>query len=330
MEQTFEDLPKKERKKLAKELKDVEKKKTTRTSNLVKYTLFGLIVVVTALIGYFYFSNYQKSQGSLDYFAKCLTQKGVKFYGAFWCPHCQAEKRLFGESEKYLNYIECSNADQTQNETCSKAKIESYPTFEFSNGERVTGEVSLDDLSAKTGCSISEPITPTPTPAVSPVDAYHIHADFKVFVDNQTVDFSKTQYQSKDSADLDTNIHLHDGNGNIIHIHKKGTPLAELFKSFGGDFTNSCLTYNSKDKFCNQSDKTLKLYVNGKIDNQFGNYIPNDLDQILITFGNEPQNIIDTELKSVTNDACIYSNKCPERGKPPSEDCITGKGCPAS
>jgi len=35
--------------------------------------------------------------GKTDYseFAKCLTQKGAKMYGTFWCPHCQNQKKEF-------------------------------------------------------------------------------------------------------------------------------------------------------------------------------------------------------------------------------------------
>lgn len=91
--------------------------------------------------------------GQLDEFATCLGQKGVKFYGAFWCPHCQAQKALFGKSVSKLPYIECSNPDgQTQDQVCNDAKIEGYPTWEFADGSRVSGEQSLQTLADKSSC----------------------------------------------------------------------------------------------------------------------------------------------------------------------------------
>ena len=33
--------------------------------------------------------------GKYDGFAQCLKDKGATFYGAFWCPHCKAQKALF-------------------------------------------------------------------------------------------------------------------------------------------------------------------------------------------------------------------------------------------
>ncbi|MBX4200280.1 hypothetical protein KW790_02370 [Candidatus Parcubacteria bacterium] len=93
--------------------------------------------------------------GKLDAFATCLKTQGVKFYGAFWCPHCQAQKALFGSSVKLLPYIECSNPDgQSQNETCNTAKVKSYPTWEFPNGERLTGEQTLNTLATKSSCAL--------------------------------------------------------------------------------------------------------------------------------------------------------------------------------
>jgi thiol-disulfide isomerase/thioredoxin len=99
--------------------------------------------------------------GALDSFATCLEDKGVKFYGAFWCPHCQAEKALFGRSAKKLPYIECSNPDRSQNELCTSLGIESYPTFVFPAGlagststATTTGEISLEDLAAKSSCQL--------------------------------------------------------------------------------------------------------------------------------------------------------------------------------
>ena len=60
-----------------------------------------------------------------DIFAKCLTEKGMTFYGAEWCSHCKAQKELFGESLKYIKYVECP--DNTQ--LCIDKGIQGYPTW---------------------------------------------------------------------------------------------------------------------------------------------------------------------------------------------------------
>ena len=86
--------------------------------------------------------------------AQCLSEKGAKFYGAYWCPHCAAQKKAFGKSIKYVNYIECAipGDAQAQTQVCKDAGITGYPTWVFADGSRLSGEVSLVSLAEKTGC----------------------------------------------------------------------------------------------------------------------------------------------------------------------------------
>jgi|SRR3989344_807072 len=101
--------------------------------------------------------------GKYDAFAQCLSEKDAVFYGAFWCPHCQAQKKLFGSSAKLLPYVECSTADgQAQTKECIDKKVESYPTWEFADGSRLKGEIPLATLAEKTGCSIEVVASVTP------------------------------------------------------------------------------------------------------------------------------------------------------------------------
>ena len=93
--------------------------------------------------------------GKYDALAQCLKDKGTTFYGAFWCPHCQATKKLFGSSAKLLPYVECSNPDgNSQTQICKDKKIAGYPTWEFADGSRLTGEHSLEELATKASCDL--------------------------------------------------------------------------------------------------------------------------------------------------------------------------------
>ena len=94
--------------------------------------------------------------GKYDEFATCLGEKGATFYGAFWCPHCQNQKGIFGKSKDKLPYVECSTPDSKgQTQVCTDKGISSYPTWEFqtaSGTELISGEKNLEELSARTGC----------------------------------------------------------------------------------------------------------------------------------------------------------------------------------
>jgi len=126
-----------------------------KDNQLVFFSLVGSIIFLIFI--FFLFEYFQNRPGKYDDFAKCLKEKKAVFYGAFWCPHCQNQKRIFGASAKYLPYVECSTADgEGQLEVCQKKKITSYPTWEFADGTRITGEATIEQLAKKTGCLITE------------------------------------------------------------------------------------------------------------------------------------------------------------------------------
>ncbi len=180
----------------------------------------------------------------------------------------------------------------------------------------------------------------TPLPALtngnqnSQALAYHVHADFKVYVDGKQVDFSGDQYKSDKSKHLDDYTHLHSNVGDVLHMHKAGITLEEFFQSLNvewhGTGPTDCLDIDTTIMGCNDwpGEKKTRLYVNGKLNELGPKYVPQDLDRILITYGKEDPKTLEKELASVTDSACIYSETCPERGSPPAEDCIGGLGVP--
>lgn len=119
--------------------------------------LLVIVILILGTIGAVLFQSpsAETSPGKYDIFAQCLKDKGAIFYGAFWCPHCQAQKKLFGSSVKFLPYVECSTADgSAQTKECTDKKIASYPTWVFADGSRLTGEIPLQTLADKTSCSL--------------------------------------------------------------------------------------------------------------------------------------------------------------------------------
>lgn len=114
--------------------------------------LVVVLVISTALVSLLVVQS--KKPGPYDSFAQCLSDSGAKFYGAWWCPHCQAQKALFGRSAKLLPYVECSEKGQGQTKECDALGIQGYPTWIFSDGSRKSGEIPLSELSQKTNCPI--------------------------------------------------------------------------------------------------------------------------------------------------------------------------------
>src|SRR5581483_2431850 len=113
------------------------------------------IILVTILVVY-YFGVYRQSH-KYDAFAKCLGEKQLKMYGAYWCPHCQDQKEKFDASFAYVPYVECGikgNPRGGETQECKDAGIKQFPTWVFPDGKRDAAVLSLNDLSQRTGCSL--------------------------------------------------------------------------------------------------------------------------------------------------------------------------------
>ena len=121
------------------------------------YVYVGLVIVI--IIGLVLIRNSANESDvaastPFDTFAQCLSDAGAKFYGAYWCPHCQDQKKILKNS-KMLPYIECSTPDgKGQVKVCIDAKITGYPTWDFADGSRIDKELTLKELSEKTKCEV--------------------------------------------------------------------------------------------------------------------------------------------------------------------------------
>lgn len=118
--------------------------------------LVVISVILASAIGLYFSGNFTKTElGKYDEFAKCLTEKGVVMYGAYWCPHCANQKNDFGSSWKYIKYVECdSRGDNGNPQLCKEKGITGYPTW-FINGEYISGEVPFQTLSYLSGCGLT-------------------------------------------------------------------------------------------------------------------------------------------------------------------------------
>lgn len=97
--------------------------------------------------------------GPYKEFAQCLDEAGAKFYGAYWCPHCNDQKKMFKGAASSLPYIECAiPGGQGQMQVCVDAGIEGYPTWIFEDGERMSGAIPLEVLAEKTSCALPEEV----------------------------------------------------------------------------------------------------------------------------------------------------------------------------
>lgn len=121
---------------------------------LLKSAAGGLIVV--AALHLYYAGTWGRGatqeNPQLRALSERLAKVDAKFYGAYWCPHCEEQKDLFGASAHRLPYIECSPQGRqgSQAAICNVAGVRVYPTW-FINGQRYEGVLSLQELARISG-----------------------------------------------------------------------------------------------------------------------------------------------------------------------------------
>jgi hypothetical protein len=179
---------------------------------------------------------------------------------------------------------------------------------------------------------------------------YHVHANFAVFLNGQRFDFAKLDYMSiapcttlenslipvaqAHGADFSIeenpklgNVHLHDMNGGVIHIHAKGITYADFFASLHMTLTNNAfIDENGEEYIATDKFGEMTFMLNGEKITDLPMREINDLDRAMISFGvkNRSESQFTAEYGQVPDDACISSNKCPERGTAGEESCVSG------
>lgn len=109
-----------------------------------------VIAILVALVA-ITFTFFPKSPTqNFDDFAKCLASKNVTMYGTPYCSWCQKEKVLFDKSFNFIPYIDCSRTPQE----CVAKGINGTPTWIFSDGRKIEGYQTLEQLSQESGCPL--------------------------------------------------------------------------------------------------------------------------------------------------------------------------------
>jgi len=123
------------------------------------YILYGLVVIIVVALG-FAIRRANQQPGDYDGFAQCLAESGAKMYSAWWCGHCQEQKRWFGKSFEVFDesggHVECSPGGiKTFSDFCKKVDgFSGTPYWIMGDGEQLRGKQPLEILAQKSGCEL--------------------------------------------------------------------------------------------------------------------------------------------------------------------------------
>ena len=121
--------------------------------------------------------------------------------------------------------------------------------------------------------------------------AEHEHASLLVRIFDDKFDFAVPSYQIKSSW-----IHFEESDGTTIHRHASEVTLGYLFDSLNIGIDSECYSFPDGRQFCTNEDYSLKYYLNHQLVKDINDYVIQDDDRILITFGNETPEQIEEQL----------------------------------
>jgi len=132
---------------------------------------------------------------------------------------------------------------------------------------------------------------PGAPPGAGKLGDEHEHASLLVRIFGDKFDFDSPAYQIKSSW-----IHFEDSDGTTIHRHSSGVTLGYLFDSMGFTVNDECFAFPDGREFCTNEDYSLKYYINHKSVDSIYDYVLEDDDRILISFGPETPEEIEGQL----------------------------------
>ncbi len=132
---------------------------------------------------------------------------------------------------------------------------------------------------------------PGAPPGAGKLGDEHVHSSLLVRIFGDKFDFAVPSYQIKSSW-----IHFEDSDGTTIHRHSTGVTLGFLFDSLNIGIDDKCFVFPDGRQFCTNEDYSLKYYINHQPVSNIYDYIFEDGDRILISFGSETPDEIEDQL----------------------------------
>ena len=128
----------------------------------------------------------------------------------------------------------------------------------------------------------------------------HSHAAILVKIFGDSFDFSAPAYQIKSSW-----IHFEGRDGGTIHKHATGVTTGYLFETLALGLDDQCFVFQDGRSFCTNEDYSLNFFVNDKQTADIRDLEITEDDRILITYGAETPEEIESQLLELNNQEII-------------------------
>lgn len=119
-------------------------------------------------------------------------------------------------------------------------------------------------------------------------------ASFAIFTNGTFRVFTASMYHN-----LSEDVFIESSNPNIVRVKKAGVTWDDFFKTLPFKLSKDCLTTGTGQTSCTGQNGTLKFYLNGQLEPKTLDKVINQGDKLLISFGNETEPQIQTQLEKI-------------------------------
>lgn len=123
------------------------------------------------------------------------------------------------------------------------------------------------------------------------INETHQHASILVKIFGAKINFNIPQYQL-----VSYWVNFEEPYDDIIHIQSEQITARHLFETLNFKINENCFMFENGTDFCTDEKHSLKYFVNGNQVSDMQEHEIHDRDRILISYGNETQEEIKTQL----------------------------------
>ncbi len=170
-------------------------------------------------------------------------------------------------------------------------------SYYFANQERIDSEI-LDNTIVTVEERMVEKYN------VGQFGSDHAHAAMVMFVKSERLNFGLSEFQLQSKY-----IHFENHNHYQIHKHANRVPLEMLFVSLGMQIDSGCMVLG-KNQFCQDTENSLRFFINGDEAGGISEYEIMHGDRILIFYGDD--RLLDVQLAYLDS---LEIHEIPKRDK---------------
>lgn len=142
-----------------------------------------------------------------------------------------------------------------------------------------------------------------------PEERTHYHANFAVFIEGQQEKFeSPFYYEEVTACDLNADAkpehrtHMHDSKVGLVHVHADAVTWGNFFQNIGWNVGEGYID-TGKKLYVNDAFKKISFNLNNEKVDEISTRVIGDTDKLSISYGDENNDEINQQLKSVPDTA---------------------------